>query len=397
MIRYAVCFLFCLLCTPAPAADTPLAVLRADKASLFADLLQTRQAKAFALDTRDYSGKLPGTDIEVDSLKSFLQTLADKDARDIRYTLTQTGATLAEQTAALAYTLPGETAPDTDTFPPPWNAFLARRDNMVGVLATSRPLLGLLALTTDTDLRAVFAEYNLRTPDTVQLELFNNAGDLGFEARLHNAVPKSDPPPPAETKQQIHLTFRKDALLELTLPAPDVLLRHLPWNPQLLAMANVDYRALTPQTITAAVWRKGDGSLAWATVALVPDAAKFRPQLRRAQEWLTALAPAFAIALPEITVAETDNGAAYVMAASSPEDRPDPRTIHKQQSTTTRLALYRAALDKEAASAMPQPLPSKDTGYLMIDGADLVLLSRTGLLPFLFSSKYVNFSKDIHD
>ncbi len=350
--------------------EQPLAVVHADRASIAAEILQTRQLRALRLDARDFSGRLPGMDVTVASLKNFLSALAAANATDLWYALLQDGGTIREQTAALGWTTPasdkttppapaettggtagetigervgkitGETVgeipgeitggtPNTERLasgalrttiardaatreslhagalarPAPWRAslsrFLARRDDTAGILASARPLTGFAALAGGIELRPLCARYGLSFPDSAQLELFNNAGDLGFSLRLNSLVPPdASAAPPQSSVRQTRLTFRKEALVEVVVPAPERFFRRLPFESGLLALANLNRSALSPQAATAAAWRREDGEIAWAVVFLVADREAFRTQIRRVELLLESF-PVFSVALAD--------------------------------------------------------------------------------------------------
>lgn len=480
-MRWILCFFLCGTVFAAAHAgelthtlhpmDQPLAVVRADSADLFNDMAATRQARAFGLDREDFSGMLPGTDVSVTSLRGFLNALAQAGTRNLWYCLMQDGGTLARQTGGFGWEQDGIVdadgaaleaqdlglqgglidrttldsgatrimlSRDDDTTHAaltggafrriePWRTdllrFLDRRDGMAGVLANSRPLSGMLSLAAGIDFRSELARFGLRFPVSVQLELFANGGDLGFETRLNGFVPK---PAKAAAGRRELLNFQKDPLLEVHFPAPELLRRHLPFDTGVLAFANLDASALMPQTVNITLWRKPGGAPAWAVVCLVADRGSFRTQLRRIEEWAEALARGGAPLL-EITdavspdghalrvlrgdafelalgLADAEGGAGYFIVSGSAEDWVNPRTIHKQNAAGgERLMRYRSTLDAagktEAAEALAsfaqrfgrdvpaevweEALPEKDSGYLSIDDESLVLMSRNGLLPFL--------------
>lgn len=458
------CVLFCVVSAFACAAESvppltpvqqPLAVVRADRAALIADLLQTRQARAFGLgeqDGRDFSGRVQGVDVQLGSARDFLGELVGADARNFWYCLLQDGGTLARRTGAMGWDFAGDGtgAADVETqltesgvdlrgavvetsgasdasgatrvviardgmtkdeltrgassqqkdWQTDLTKFLSRRDSMVGVLANSRPLFGLYSVVTGVDVRSRLAEWGLRFPVSVQLELFNNGGDLGVEARLNNLLP--EPLRPANAGKQEHLTFHKDPLLEVNFPAPEVFQQYLPFDPAIFALLNIDVSALLPQAVNFTAWRNADGGLAWAVVCLVADRDAFRAQLQRVYEWLEVLdLNDFA---PATTLADGEGKSGYFIVSGTAEDLPDPRTIHRQPAALDRVAQYRSILDaagRRAAAeafvalarrygygadltveAVEAALPERDSGYISADGESLVFMSRNGLLPF---------------
>ncbi len=450
---------------PAPV-DQPLAVVRADEAKLFRDIAETRQARAFGLNAKDFSGAVPGTGVSVESLREFLDALSTAKAKNLWYCLLQDGGTLARQTGGFGWEQPGEIDAETaetwglqggafDTLPLPsgatrvliarddktknaltggsarrqeaWRAdlrkFLDRNDAMAGALVNSRPLSGLLSLAAGVDVRGSLARFGLSFPVSAQWELFANGGDLGFEARLNALVPAQEKAA-ASVRREV-LSFQRNALLEVNFPAMELFLRHLPFDAGLFALANLDASALIPKTVNLTIWRRDDGTPAWAVVCLLADCAAFRAQLRRLEAWAEALAGGggSAVEMTEAVspdgrllrllrgkgfeaatgVAEADGGSGYFIVSGSAEDWVNPRTIHRQAATNERLMQYRAALDaagrREAAEALAgltrqfgpgieagvweQALPERDSGYLSVDGESLVLMSRNGLLPFI--------------
>lgn len=456
-----------------PAAQT-LVVIRADKAKLFASLMQTRQARAFEVEKKDFSGKIQGVDVSVESMQRFLTSLADSDAKNVWYCLTQEGGSLARRTGGIGWDEPSFADTDAperfeeflsriglDLRGKNWQTeklasghtriiltrdgtaeklllggpgraeswsgtlaeFLDRRDDMVGVLVNSRPLLGLLSLVTGVDFRSRLARFKLNVPASIQVELFNNADDLGFEARLNNFIPTL--PRLTNPGRQTLLSFTPEPLLEVNFPTPELAREYLPFDIGMLALANINAFALVPQTVTLTVWRKNDDSLAWAAVCLVPDRHAFHTQLLRVYAWLDVLALAGPPML-ELSEASAPSGhelrvvkangitlasgmadgpgpSGYFIVSGAIDDWPNPSDIRKQTSTTDRVIQYRSFLDPTsrrgiadalasrsrrygmeiAAPVWENALPEKDSGYFTVEGESLVLLSRNGLLPFL--------------
>ncbi len=97
---------------PIAPRTQPLLVVRAGEAQTFQRLLETRQAKALGLDRKDFSGRIPGLNAELDSLHTFLAALADADAKNLWYCLSQQGSSLVNQIGAIGWDAPDDT-PDT--------------------------------------------------------------------------------------------------------------------------------------------------------------------------------------------------------------------------------------------------------------------------------------------
>ncbi len=461
---------------PVNPREQPLAVARADSAALIRDVLRTRQARAFGLDSGDFSGALPGTGARARSLRNLIDALADAGAETLWYCLLQDGASIANVAGSFGWdepASPGDASPsrlrerlarigldtgnsavsettaaagttrirvsrDSETehaigsgAPDPSDAaqahlaaFLARRDGRVGVLAVSRPLFGLLSLVTDVDCRALLARFRLDIPATARVELFNNGGDLGFEARLRGRPP-ARPPKPAAPEPQTLLSFRKEPLLEVNIPLPARFGPHIPVDPGLLAFVNMDMAVMLPEAVNFTVWRREDGERAWAAVCLLPDREAFRGQLRRAYLIAEGVAAGGAhdleveeAAAPDGTalrvlrtggtafacgLAEGEGGSGYFIVSGSAADWPDPKTIRRTAAEQDSVARYRSVLDDAGRARLAgalaalarrhgldigervfaDALPVKDSGYAAVDGDSLVLLSRNGLLPFL--------------
>lgn len=316
----------------------PLIAARAADARLVDAVLTTRQARAFGLDEKDFSGRIPGVNARVDSLKAFAASLASAGGRNLWYCLLQDGSSLVKQTGSMGWDAAagtaGEDLPRTveslaamgmdvrgldvemrrldlggDRFvvnrdvdarhmvtsgaglpDSGWrgslNSFMNGPADSVGFWANTRPILGAASLLTGVDLRFEMGARRLGTPYWTQLELFNNQGDLGFELRFDNIIP-DDVRNSSPSSILIH--SREAPLLEVNIPAPARFGRMLDVNKDILLLANIDFSALLPCSLAASVFRDGGGEYSWDLVCLMPDKAKFKTQLDRVRAWLEAL------------------------------------------------------------------------------------------------------------
>ncbi|MDR1745174.1 MAG: hypothetical protein LBS30_05420, partial [Planctomycetota bacterium] len=208
----------------------PLLVARAANAALVESVLSTRQARALKLDQKDFPGRVPGVDARVDSARAFLAALVRAGGENIWYGLAQRGGSLVNSAGVMGWDCDGDAAEqlaemglDTngldvdardgrivisrdaatrkelfgggDALPDDgWrgslSAFMRGPEDSVGVWANARPLLGFLTLLTGFDLRSMLRARKLGTPVWTRVDLFNNGGDLGFDIRLNNILPK---------------------------------------------------------------------------------------------------------------------------------------------------------------------------------------------------------------
>ncbi len=295
----------------------------------------------------------------------------------------------------------------------------------LGIWANTRPVLGLLSLLTGIDFRSKMSEHNLGVPVSTQVELFNNQGDCGFELRFNNLLPeeqKVDGQPP------LLLKSRDNALLEMNLPAPGGMYDLLEVDKDLFFVANLNILPMIPRSLNLAVWRKDNGVLGWSLIGLMPEREQFVNQLKRLQSWLEYLAVvipsyhtgkeaspygdelwtirtnelALAMGVVDIEV-EGKNHALWIVSGSG-ADWPNPNDIRITQARTPCLVDWTANLDpetkKELAASLgaltdrrgaggfdarffEKMLPDRDAGFLSLEGKNLYMISRHGLLPAL--------------
>lgn len=463
--------------------DQPLVVLRADDARYVEQVLDTRQAKALGLDKKDFSGTLPGVDARVDSLRALMAAMAYGKYANLWYCMLQEGSSLTKQTGAMGFDAvdakPDAELPQVATWlkeigldidgrdvelrklgpdrlrlmisrdsqtrdaivsgakrgDAGWrgslNSFLSSpgpgvNRTSVGVWANTRPILGLLSLVTGIDFRAHMNSRNLDVPVSTQVELFNNQGDLGFELRMNNLLPAdwrdSSPPP-------ILVHSRKDALLELNLPAFGGIWELLNVEKDVFFLANINILPLVPRSVNMAVWRNDDGKLSWSLVALMANKQEFNAQLKRVHSWLQFLSAAssstfgldtvksrwgdelwnirlgeasMAAGVVDVDAAGANN--AFLVLSGAVNDWPNPYDLSVEAGKEPCLVEWNAKLDpvtrrdlvatladfarergmKDFTSGVfEQLLPEVDAGSIGTDKNALVVRSLHGMLPLL--------------
>lgn len=458
-------------------ATQPLLALRAADARLVNAILATRQVRAFDVVERDFSGRLPGVNARVKSLRYLIGTFANLGGRNLWYCLLQDGSSLVKQTGAMGWDMmvgdeidtPGAINLlaqmglnirdlDVDTLHLGSGAarFVVSRDggarrdmaggagrpdagwrgsfasflngpkDSAGAWMNTRPLMGLLSLLSGIDFRSELGARGMGTPAWAQLELFDNQGDLGFEARLDNILPRdirnSDPSP-------LLIRNRETPVLHIAVPSPARLGGMLAINRDILLLANIDFSVLVPRSLGANVFRSGREGYAWDLVCLMPDKTHLKTQLARARSWVEALSagPSSPFAIAETSsrwgdalwriragdisfvLGVVEKGAAgedgaFVVIASTAEDWPDPRDIKIGRGAAPCLVQWESTLDPEARAEIAAALagvsrrhdgeeytadffegllPERDSGRVAIDAGALVLRSEHGLLPFL--------------
>ncbi len=303
--------------------------------------------------------------------------------------------------------------------------FMAGGYQTLGIWANTRPVLGLLSLLTGIDFRSKMSEHNLGVPVSTQVELFNNQGDCGFELRFNNLLPddaKDDGKPP------LLIHSRDNPLLEMNLPAAGGVYDLLEVDKDLFFIANLNILPLVPRSLNLAVWRKDSGVLGWSLIGLMPEREKFITQLKRLQSWAEYLAVvipnyktgkeqspygdalwtvrtddmSLAMGVVDIEV-EGQNNALWIVSGSS-ADWPNPNQIRITQARTPCLVDWTANLDQETKSELAASLgdmtgrngagefdarffqrllPDRDSGQISLDGKNLNMISRHGLLPAL--------------
>lgn len=333
---------------PLNPSERPLVVIRADKASIPARLLETRQLQALGLNGRDFSGTLPGLDLRVTSLKSFIAYLEAAEANTVWYCIAQRGGSLARQTGGMGWHAPlpggadrtgiaaelaaagldtGRGVLDVRAFSTgesgvsvlrdaevgkilfakekqksvPWGEsleyFLSASPDGLGIWLNTRPLMGAATLLSGIDLRALLAERHLAAPEHASLALLANDGDLGVVVRLDNLFSGSrwDKFFPTGRSVRSHPT----PLLDLNITSPELFLAMFDPNRTALALANINLDLLLPESINLAVWRGEGGALRWHAVCLLsnPDGEN---QYRRIERLLECLAASGALSLEKV-------------------------------------------------------------------------------------------------
>lgn len=322
---------------PLNPASQPLLVVRTDKPSRFQELWNTRLARTLELGEKDFSGRLPGVNVKVASLKNFLAALSENNAEKFWYCLVQSGSSIAGQTGAMGWTLAAQSSEEAEsifaslnmdaskrhvafkTTPGKetrvavtisrdtaaydeilrqatrsnerWRAtldsFLAEDGDGVGLLINARPLFGLLSMAIGIDFRSELSRARFSFPESIHVELRNNRDDLGIVLQCPSLFP-GDTLPPAPQPQTI-LTTREAPLLALHIAAPEQLCALLRLDKLPVYLANINMQPLVPKTATLSLWLNERGELAWSLVGLMADGEKFSRQFRRVLEWLDVL------------------------------------------------------------------------------------------------------------
>lgn len=364
-----------------PAAP-PLLVARLSYAPLMEDLRGTRQAEAFGLNDRDYSGEIPGMSVRLESLDAFLRELIDMKAENVWYCLAQQGSSLARQTGAMGWE--GEFGRNSDPRRPTlllkrfgldegkrtaaeldpqkrdrarltlcrdkeartallqappaesdWrfglNRFLERE--YFGVWINPRPLLGMATLFTGIDFRTALSSMNLNVPTSIQVDAFDTAGDLGLALRAEGVLPKVWD----AAREPVHMAAgRPDALATIILAPPEEIL--LPFlKSERLATAlfalNVKATPLIPETITIDIWRGNGETLLWEAHILMRDAVQSREQFLRAWSLVESIGSGPQAALP-VTRAQSGtswtieyDGGSYRVTLIEAQTADGPKTL----------------------------------------------------------------------
>ncbi len=283
----------------------------------------------------------------------------------------------------------------------------------------------MLSLLSGIDFRAAMQTRNLKSPVWTQVELFNRQGDLGFEARVNNILPRSagnaDSPP-------VLIRSRDHPILEVNFPAAAGLWEVLvPETPD-LSLANINIAVMIPQSVAVTVRRGGHGGYAVDVACLMPDKARFAEQFARLRAWLEFLAAASpaVFGVEEIHSPRGDalwniraggaslvmgmadagagGGGALLIIAPDVADWPDPADREIVAGDAPGLAQWRARLDPASradltdclarlsrrrgaeeftASFWDAMLPAADAGGVAVENNALVVRSDSGLLPLL--------------
>lgn len=312
----------------------PLLVIRAEKPDIVTRLMATRQLQALGVDGLDFSSTVPGLGVRVVSLRDFLDALAEKEARNVLYHMG--GSSVLSTAAAIGCEWPGN--PDDeeleawlDGFFPnqklavkserlsserqrwwaaanaralgelegrraygaePWRsdlrAFLQDRSDSLSVWLNSRPLVGVASLATGADLRGVAVKLGLSMPDSVEAHL--SAGrDISYSVKIRHILTgtwyDSD-------TQPVFAASRDHPLLRIAVPRPLALLEEFGVGAPPLFLANINARAIAPESVTFDVIRDTEDALTWTIICHIPDGARFKKQFPRVRAWLKILANA---------------------------------------------------------------------------------------------------------
>lgn len=466
--------------TPALRPNTPpLLVARLSYAPLVEDLLNTRQIDALGLHDRDYSGELPGLGVRVASLRDFLEALAGEEAEYVWYCLAQQGSSLASQTGAMGWEgelsvtagdpasattwlenagmsprrrlvesnrltgkrsrltisrdekarqelLEGSLGGEANSWRYGLNRFLER--DYAGVWINPRPLLGVASLFTGVDFRSTMNAYRMSIPTSIQLDMFDNDGDLGLSLLAENIL--SEELRFKRTTVPVVRT-RDDAILEVDIVPPAGLWNKAAASPRIvraLSGLNIDIASLMPRSVAVAFWRGEEGGMRWSAACLMPDAGEFTKQFQRIRyllERLSSVTPpvislesaasprgdalmrveaqgiTFVAGLAEMEYKRKNR--AVLLLSGREEDWPDAGDLRMRDDGQSALltwqlkpdarlrrlllsSLLTHAADYGVPVSAPQldaMLPDGDSGRLDLDGADATLVSRNGMLPFL--------------
>lgn len=463
---------------PVNPVNQPLVVARAVNADAVNAVLDTRQAKALELDQKDYSGNIPGVDVNIESLKAFIAAMTYGKAQNLWYCLSQVGSSLANQAGAIGWDA-ADSRPDApvaqvtkwleglgldahggDVEIRPldgsharvvisrdvdarneilggaggtdggWRTnlsdFLMDKNGGFGVWANTRPLLGLLTLLTGIDFRAKMNAHNMGVPVSAQINMYNNMGDLGFDARLQNILPDEWT---KTSTQPIIVQTRPDAAFDLNFPTPAGIWDVLDLDKDVFFLANIDILPLIPRSVNVTAWRDDSGDMRWSVVCLMGNKEKFNQQLRRLQSWLQVLsaissdtlslstvqstwgdelwnvrvgADAFVMGVVDVEAAGKDN--AFLVLSGSSADWPNPFEIKVRPATNGSIVYWNVNLDKQSRddiitslAALSQErgardfdvsffnrfLPFTDTGWVAMEEKSLNIVSTHGLMPAL--------------
>ena len=340
--------------------DQPLIVLRVPKPAALETLLAAEQPRILGLTNWDFSGKIPGLGVRLESLRGFMGALEKGGFGEFWYCLSQSGGSLASQAAAFGFDFPedrsdpalaniaswlekrgveagglhlerssrGDGNRRTERFTAAGSAaviaaligtgggarasrsrndawrtglddFLRRDFDGTGVWFNPRPLFGIASLTTGLDFRGEAAKLNLNLPDAVEAEIRVPGTDnrLGIALRLYNLLPK---PWNAGADSTLDIPSRDDAHLTLSIPAPYALLEALGVKDNPLFPANLDLRSITPRIVSLSLRRDADG-WHWTLICLTGDRERFVNQMKRLRAWLevAATSPASPLTLGE--------------------------------------------------------------------------------------------------
>lgn len=463
---------------PVNPINQPLVVARAVNADAMSAVLDTRQAKALELDQKDYSGNIPGVDVSIDSLKAFIAAMGYGKAENLWYCLSQVGSSLANQSGAIGWdaadTQPNAPAAqvtrwleglgldahgrdveirpldgshariiisrDTDTrneilggtggpdngWRGNLSRFLGDKNGGFGVWANTRPLLGLLTLLTGIDFRAKMNAHNMGVPVSAQINMYNNMGDLGFDAHLQNILPDEWT---KTSTQPLIVQTRPDATFDLNFPTPAGIWDVLDLDKDVFFLANIDILPLIPRSMNVTAWRGDDGEMHWSVVCLMGNKEKFNQQLRRLQSWLQVISAlssetfslstnqsrwgdelwnirvgsdALVMGVVDVEAAGKDN-AFLVLSGSSP-DWPNPYEIQVRPAANGSIIYWNVNLDRQSrdelvnglaelsrergaldfdVSFFNRFLPFTDTGWIAMEDKSLNIVSTHGLMPVL--------------
>lgn len=437
--------------------EQPLLVVRADDANAFARLAATRQASVLEAAAGDFSGSVPGTAVRLSSLREFLKKLGDTGSRNLWYCLIQPGGMLSKPSGAMGW----RAAPDAGNDSVAWlqsvgvtaqsgkfitqnlsdgsrNVIIAAdaktldklnvsdtraatgwresladfladdRPDAVGAWFGTRPLLGVASLATGLDFRALLKSTNLNLPHSARVELLGGGDDLGLELRFDGLFPES-----ADVRRDsVGLVRPGENMCVLSVTDPDTLLALFSPPNEAFSLANLDRKALTPESVTLSAWKSDNDEIRWLLAALLPSRPDSRLQAERLFQWLALLAGqkktdagamrldagglALQFALADWTD-ESGGGRVCLLATDREENLPSPGTLLPRRAETGSIAEWDVYLDpafrplvlaslRGAASGAPVRdfdfealLPISDAGKIVRRDDALLAFTRSGL------------------
>jgi hypothetical protein len=314
----------------------PLAVIRLKDFGFPEKFAAGRLASLLGLGDFDYSGRLPGWENGIISLREWLAALRKSGVRDFWYCLLPESGNPLAAAAILGGDWPSGETPPADWLPSPlpdsgrilevsrpgggivrrlaardagvlararagsgepvreagdsWReslaAFLARDPGGIAAWFNFRPLLGLASWRTGIDLRGWLFRLGLSLPDSLEAEAFARDGDLSFRIRLNHPLPIAEAVP---SSPPAGLSAGPGSI-RIRLSDPKVPLRILKLAGNPLAAANLDLRALIPERIDFSAWRDGGGEFHWLLSGPIRKEGAFLRHYPRLLAWLDIFA-----------------------------------------------------------------------------------------------------------
>ncbi|MCL2001274.1 MAG: hypothetical protein FWG74_07550 [Planctomycetes bacterium] len=321
----------------------PLLAIRTAQLESVEDILSSRQARMLNLSATDFSGRLPGLDVRMESLRGFLAALGRAGAKNFWYCLMQRGESLINQAGTLGFELPAKAEDFSADALPGWlserglevdglafeialldgggwrlavggdrlalqealsgesgertvqeswrkdfELFMAGEPAGVGLWLNPRPLLGLLFLLGGPDIRRHAATAGLAIPDSLSLRALPDGDGIGFAAHFNNLLPV---PLAEDGNARLAIIPRTESAAgEMTLAVPgSFLLTFLPDSIP-FAILNLDATTLVPRLVRLLWWLEPGGGLDWQAAVLMGGARETRQSLGRVMAWLDVLA-----------------------------------------------------------------------------------------------------------